>query len=119
MVVDGSFKQTFKTNVFIHHFINFYKYATAIGLNSEEIGKHWQGTSKINPVINKYHGKEVNHPTGNDYQIKFEKNVIIIGLNLSYVKQKKLSRVIDDLIDDMINKITSLLNQTIIASDNA
>ena len=74
MVIDGSFKQVFKTNVFIHHFIicfddlmNFYKYATAIGLNYEEIGKHWQRTSKINPVINKYHWKEVNHPTGNDY----------------------------------------------------
>ena len=66
-----------------------FQYAVTVALNYEEIEKNWQRITKINSFISKYNWEQINFPLQKDDWTKFEKNNVIIALNVLYVKKEK------------------------------
>ena len=67
-----------------------FQYAITVALNYEEIKKDPQRITKIKPFINKYNWKGINVPSEKDYLKTFEKNNVIIVLNVLYTKKQKI-----------------------------
>ena len=58
-------------------------------LNLEEIGKHAERITKVNPFINKYKWEGTDFRSEKDDWKKFEKNNVTNGLNVVYAKKEK------------------------------
>ena len=67
-----------------------FQYAVMVALNYEEIGKHSERITKIDPFINKYKWEGINFPSKKDDQKKFEKNNATIAFNILYAKKEKI-----------------------------
>ena len=62
----------------------FFQYAATFALNREKN----QRISKIKPFINKYNWNGIKYPSKIDDWKMFEKNNLIIALNILYIKEK-------------------------------
>ena len=67
-----------------------FQYAVTVALNYEEIKKDLQRITKIKPFVNKYNWEGINFPLEKDDWEKFEKNNVIIALNVLYAKKEKV-----------------------------
>ena len=70
--------------------INAFKYAVAVALNHEEIGKHAERITNIKPFISKCKWEGINVPQEKEDWKKLEKNNVTIVLNALYVKKEKI-----------------------------
>ena len=59
-------------------------------LNHEKRKKESQRITKIKPFINRYNWEGVNDPSEKDNWEKFEKNNLLIALNVLYVEKGKI-----------------------------
>ena len=62
----------------------------SVALNYEEIKKDPQRITKIKPFINKYNWEGINFPSQKHDSKKFQKNNVIIDLNVLYTKKEKI-----------------------------
>ena len=61
-----------------------------VALNYEETESHLERVSNIKPFENKYNWKGTNYPSNIDDWKTFEKNNLIIALNILFIKEKKI-----------------------------
>ena len=67
-----------------------FKYAATVALNYGEIESHLERVSNIKLFMDKYNWKGINYPSKIDDWKTFEKNNLIIALNILYIKEKKI-----------------------------
>ena len=67
-----------------------FQHAVTVALNYEEIKKDLQIIRKIKSFINKYNWEGINFSSEKDDWKKFEKNNVIIALNVLYAKKEKI-----------------------------
>ena len=70
----------------------YFRYATTVALNYEEIGKYTGGITKIKPFIDNYNWEGINYPSEKDDWKKFERNNLTIALNVLRSKKEKIYR---------------------------
>ena len=68
-----------------------FQYAVTVALNYEEIKKELQRITKIKPFTNKYNWEEINFLSEKNDWNKFEKDNLIIALNVLYAKKENIS----------------------------
>ena len=61
-----------------------FQHAVTVALNHKKIKNDQQRITKIKPFVNKYSWKGINFPSEKDDWKKFEKNDVIIALNVLY-----------------------------------
>ena len=66
-----------------------FQYSVTAALNHEKIKKFLQRITKIKPFINRYNWEEINFPLEKGDWKKFEKNSVIITLNILHDKKEK------------------------------
>ena len=67
-----------------------FQYAATVALNYKEIESHPEGVSNIKPFINKCNWEGICYPSKIDDWKTFEKNNLVIALNIFYTKEKEV-----------------------------
>ena len=67
-----------------------FEYAETLALNQERIEKNSERITKVKPFIDKHNFEELNDPSEKDDWKKFDKNNLIISLNVLYAKKWKI-----------------------------
>ena len=67
----------------------YFQYTITVISNYEEIGKHPERITKMEPFTDKYKWEGINFPSEKDDWKKLERNNVTIALNVLYAKKEK------------------------------
>ena len=68
-----------------------FQYAATIPLNHDELGKHSEIITKIEPFINKYKWEGVKFPSEKGNWKKFEKSNLTVAVDVLFAKKENIS----------------------------